>query len=56
MSQPDFEKFITKAIEELKFIQGLNSELAKMSAMNRLRGFLEGGLEAYQIMNPKEIK
>lgn len=46
----EFEKFIEKAVEEVKFIQGLNNELARMSATNRLRGFLEGGLELFKMM------
>lgn len=53
MSQPNFEQFLEKAIKDVRFIQGLNNELARMSATNRLLGFLEGGLEGYRLQEEK---
>lgn len=48
MSELSFEKFLVGAIDKVEFIQGLNNELARMSATNMLKGYLEGGLEMYR--------
>ena len=52
---PNFKNFIIGAIKEVNFIQGLDNELARMSALNRLSGYLEGGLEMIEFME-KENK
>ena len=54
MPNLDFEKFILGAIEKVEFIQGLGNELAKMSATNHLKGYLEGGYELFKMMMEKE--
>ena len=51
MTELRFKSFIEGAIKRVDFIQGLDNELAKMSAMNHLKGYLEGGLEVYEIVH-----
>ena len=49
-----FKHFIEGALKQVPFIQGLEHELARMSALNRLLGYLEGGLEIYELYEQQE--
>ena len=46
MDDKQLESFLISAIRRARSAHGLDNQLAMMSAINGLIGFLEGGLEA----------
>lgn len=47
-----FIAFLQHAVKRVDCIQGLDNELAVLSALNGLRGFLEGGIDGLTITEP----
>jgi len=53
MTEPRFKSFIEGALIQVKAVKNLTRESLTKSALDRLEGYLTGGLEVFKITHQK---